>query len=348
MPDRKAEHIQVVIKEDVNGHYRYWDDIELFHESLPEIDIDDISTEVELFGRKLAAPIVITGMTGGFSGATSINKNLAKAAATLGIGFGVGSERAAVINGVFPESYSVAKDYDVPLKLSNIGAPQLIEQKPGEKIIGVEEAIKAMELIGAHVLAVHLNFLQEVVQPEGERKAKGCLSKISTLAQQLPVVAKETGAGISIDTARRLKRAGVIGFDISGRGGTSFAAVEYYRAIKRGDKLRERLGRTLWDWGIPSPVSVIELAPLRVPVIASGGIRTGLDAARAISLGADAAGVAGAIISAATRGYDETLEELTRLVEELKAVMFLTGSRTIKDLRGVKKVIRGETRLWLE
>jgi isopentenyl-diphosphate delta-isomerase len=348
MPDRKAEHIQVVIKENVNGHYRYWDDIELYHESLPEIDIDDISTEVELFGKKLSAPIVITGMTGGFSGATSINRNLAKAAAEMGIAFGVGSERAAVIKGVYPESYSVARDYDVPLKLSNIGAPQLIQQKPGEKVIGLEEAIKAMELIGAHVLAVHLNFLQEVVQPEGERKAKGCLGQIAALSRSLPIIAKETGAGISIDTAQRLKRAGVIGFDISGRGGTSFAAVEYYRAIKRGDRLRERIGKTLWDWGIPSPVSVMELAPLRVPIIASGGIRTGLDAARAISLGADAAGIAGGIISAATRGYDETLEELTQLVEELKAVMFLTGSKTVKDLRSVKKVVRGETRLWIE
>jgi isopentenyl-diphosphate delta-isomerase len=348
MSDRKAEHIQIVINEDVNAHYRYWDDIELFHEALPDIDLDEISTAAELFGKKLSAPIVITGMTGGFSGATSINRNLAKAAAEMGIGFGVGSERAAVSKGEFPESYTVVKDYNVPLKLANIGAPQLIEQKPGDKVMGVEEATKAMELIGANVLAVHLNFLQEWVQPEGERKAKGCISRIAALSQRLPVVAKETGAGISIDTARRLKQAGVIGFDISGRGGTSFAAVEYFRALKRGDKLRERIGKTLWDWGIPSPVSVMELSSLRVPIIASGGIRTGLDVARAISIGADSAGIAGGIISAATQGYDETLAELTRLVEELKAVMFLTGSRNVKELRAVRKVIRGETRLWIE
>jgi isopentenyl-diphosphate delta-isomerase len=348
MNNRKAEHVHFATTENVEGHYRFWDDIELYHDSLPEVDLDSVDTEVHLFGVRLAAPLVITGMTGGYEGATSINRNLARAASEIGIAFGVGSERGAVMRGDFPESFSIARDYDIPLKIANIGAPQLIEQHHGESVVDLEEATQAMDLIEAHILAIHMNYLQEVVQPEGDRRAKGCLSRIEALARHLPVLAKETGAGISLDAARRLKQAGVIGFDVSGRGGTSFAAVEHFRAAKKEDKLRERLGRTFWDWGIPAPVCVVELSSLRMPIIASGGVRTGLDVARALSLGAQAAGIAGGLIRAATESYERTLEELTSVVEELRAAMFLTRSKTVQDLRSVKKVIRGETRYWLE
>jgi isopentenyl-diphosphate Delta-isomerase len=344
---RKAEHVKVVLGQPVEGRYRYWNDIQLLHNALPEVDFDAIDTSVDLLGRTLRAPIVITGMTGGFPGAESINENLARAAAEAGIAMGVGSERAGVLKGQFPRSYACVAEHDVPLKFANLGAPQLIAQSPGERVVGPEEARAAMELIGAHVLAIHLNFLQEMVQPEGDRRAAGCLERIGTLARAMPVLAKETGAGIARPVAERLLAAGVRGFDVSGTGGTSFAAVEHHRAIAQGAEREARVGKTFWDWGIPSPVSVKALVPLGLPVIASGGIRSGLDVARAIALGASAAGTAAGILKAASTSYAATRAEIAQMVHELKVAMFLTGRRTIAELRQAPVVITGETRWWL-
>ena len=347
MSDRKAEHVKVVLGKDVEGRYRYWNDIQLVHRALPEIDLAEVDTSTTLLGHRLNAPIVITGMTGGFPDAAKINDNLARAAAEVGVAMGVGSERAAVLKGRYPESYACVARHAVPLKFANIGAPQLIAQKPGEAVVGPAEARAAMELIGADVLAVHLNFLQEMVQPEGDRRARGCLDRIAELARTFPVLVKETGAGISRAVAEDLRERGVKGFDVSGTGGTSFAAVEYYRAVEQGAEREARVGKTFWDWGIPSPVSVVELAPLGLPVVASGGVRTGLDVARAIALGASAAGTAAGLLRAAAAGFEQTQQELSTIVHELRVAMFLTGSRTVEELRQAPTVITGETRLWL-
>lgn len=344
---RKAEHVKVVLAGDVEGRYRYWNDIQLVHNALPEVDFAEVDPSVTLLGKKLAAPLMITGMTGGFPDAAKINDHLAHAAAELGLAMGVGSTRAAVLRGQYPESYACVGRHPVPLKLSNIGAPQIIAQAPGERVVGVEEAKAAMELIHADVLAVHLNFLQEMVQPEGDRRARGCLDQIGVLARELPVLAKETGAGISRQVGERLQAHGVRGFDVSGTGGTSFAAVEHHRAKAQGAEREARLGKTFWDWGIPSPVSVRELLPLGMPIVASGGIRSGLDIARAVALGATAAGTAGGVLKAAATGYDETLAELTQLVYEFRVAMFLTGSRTVEELRRARWIATGETRQWL-
>ena len=344
---RKAEHVKVVLGKDVDGRYRYWNDIQLVHNALPEVDFGEVDTSATLFGKKLKAPLVITGMTGGFPDAAKINDNLARAAAEVGVAMGVGSERAGILKGQYPESYACVARHPVPLKFANIGAPQIIEQSPGERVVGVEDARKAMELIGADVLAVHLNFLQEMVQPEGDRRARGCLDRIGELAKAFPVLAKETGAGLSQNVGERLRAKGVKGFDVSGTGGTSFAAVEHYRAVEQGAEREARLGKTFWDWGIPSPVSVREIAPVGLPVIASGGVRSGLDVARAIALGASAAGTAGGILRAASLGFEETRKELEQIVYELKVAMFLTGSRTVAELRSAPVVITGETRQWL-
>ncbi len=347
MSHRKAEHVKVVLGRDVEGRYRYWNDVQLVHRALPEIDFDEVDPSVTLLGQRLRAPLVITGMTGGFPDAVTINDNLARAAAEVGVGMGVGSERAAVLKGQFPESYSCVARYDVPLKFANIGAPQIIPQKSGDPTVGDTEVRAAIDLIGAHVLAVHLNFLQEMVQPEGDRRAKGCLERIGELAKKFPLLAKETGAGISRSVAEALRDRGVKGFDVSGTGGTSFAAVEHYRALDQGAELEARVGKTFWDWGIPSPVSVLELVPLGLPVVASGGVRSGLDAARAIALGASAAGTAGGVLRAASTSFAETRKELGALIHELKVAMFLTGSRTVDELRASPYVLTGETRTWL-
>ncbi len=332
---------------DVEGRYRYWDDIQLVHKALPEVDFDEVDPSTTLLGKSLAAPIVITGMTGGFPDAVKINENLARAAAEVGVAMGVGSERAAILKGQYPESYACVARYPVPLKFANIGAPQIIPQKPGDRVVGTDEVRAAMELIRADVLAVHLNFLQEMVQPEGDRKAKGSLERIGHLAETFPVLVKETGAGISRAVAEALRDRHVKAFDVSGTGGTSFAAVEYYRAVDQGAEREARVGKTYWNWGIPSPVSVVELVPLGLPVIASGGVRSGLDVARAVALGASAAGTAGGILKAAAAGFEETKRELETLVHELKVAMFLTGSRTVADLQRAPYVVTGESRQWL-
>ncbi len=344
---RKAEHVKVVLGENVEGRYRYWDDIQLFHNALPELDFEEIEPSTVLLGKRLAAPLVITGMTGGYPGAVTINGNLARAAADVGVAMGVGSERAAILKGNYPESYSCVARHAVPLKFANIGAPQIIAQSAGEPVIGVAEARAAMQLIGADVLAIHLNFLQEMVQPEGDRRARGCLDRIGMLARELPVLAKETGAGLSRHVGERLKAANVRAFDISGTGGTSFAAVEHHRAKARGADREARVGKTFWNWGIPSPVAVRDLLPLGLPVIASGGIRSGLDVARAVALGAKAAGIAGGVLRAASEGYAETRAELEQIVHEFKVAMFLTGSRTVDELRHARYVVTGETHQWL-
>jgi isopentenyl-diphosphate Delta-isomerase len=344
---RKAEHVKVVLGQNVEGRYRYWNDIQLIHKALPEVDFADIDPSVTLLGKKLSAPIVITGMTGGFPDAAKINENIARAASEVGVAMGVGSERAAVLKGQYPESYATVARYPVPLKFANIGAPQIIPQGPDDRVVGVDEVRSAMSLIGADVLAIHLNFLQEMVQPEGDRRARGCLDKIGELAAQFPVLVKETGAGISRDVAEELLDRKVRAFDVSGTGGTSFAAVEHYRAADQGADREARVGKTFWDWGIPSPVSVLELVPLGLPVVASGGVRSGLDVARAIALGATAAGTAGGVLKAASTGYDEARRELEQLVHELKVAMFLTGSRSLDDLRRAPYLVTGESRQWL-
>ena len=343
---RKADHIEICKNERTAPGYCYWNDVRLVHNALPEIDYDDIDMSCRLFGEKLEFPLVVTAITGGFEGAKKINANIASACADLGIGMGVGSERAGII-GVCPESYSVIKDYDVPLVIGNVGAPQLVRQKDKEPF-SRDDVVAAMELIDADIMAVHLNFLQEVVQPEGDMNAAGCRDAIRSLARDLPILAKETGAGISKDVAMRLKGIGVQGIDIAGMGGTSFAAVELHRAMEAGDNVRSNIGDTFLDWGIPAPVSLVEAGCSGLPLIASGGILDGIHVASAIAMGASCAGMANAILREACESADAVKEKLTIIKEELKAAMLLTGSKDIKALSKAKHVVLGESRAWME
>ncbi len=343
---RKAEHVDIILQENVAAQYNFWNDVRLVHNSVPEINMDDIETSVQLFGKRLEAPLIISSMTGGFERGREINANLAKAAAEVGVAMGVGSQRAALEKPELEPTYAVVRDYRIPLRFANLGAPQLIPQAT-KRAYGVAEAKRAIDMVSADALIVHLNFLQEVVQPEGDRRAKGVLSAIRALATRFPVVAKETGAGISRDVARRLKEAGVRGIDVGGLGGTSFSAVEYYRARKEASSLKERLGATFWNWGIPTPASII-LANVGVPVIGTGGVRSGLDVAKAIALGASAAGMAKPMLEAAKVSSDAVVEELRGVIEELKAAMFLTGALSIPELQERHAIVTRPTADWIE
>ncbi|MFW5914549.1 MAG: alpha-hydroxy-acid oxidizing protein, partial [Thermoplasmatota archaeon] len=222
----------------------------------------------------------------------------------------------------------------------------LIDQG-GEVAFGGERMREAMDSLGAHAMAVHLNFLQEVVQPEGDTQARGCLEAIRELAAEVPVMAKETGAGISNETARRLKGAGVVAIDVSGMGGTSFAKVERYRAERVGSSRGARLGQTFGEWGIPAPVSLI-WSRVGLPLVASGGVTSGLDMARAMAMGASCTGLAGAILQDALESADRVVETLETFREELRAAMFLTGSSDLDQLSRGRYVVMGRTREWLD
>ena len=332
--DRKLEHLLICENYDVEFKNKTtgFEDIELIHNVLPEVDKSEIDLSTSVFGKKLDSPLFITAITGGHPAAKSINKQLAIAAENNGIALGVGSQRAACEHPELEDTYTVVRE-NAPncLLVGNIGAPQL------------NLAEKAVEILDADILAIHLNPLQESIQPEGDLDARGYLDLIGRItdAVDIPIVAKETGCGISAESAKALVNEGVDFIDIEGAGGTSWAAVETYRAEDR------YLGELFWDWGIPTAVSTVEVThAVDVPVISSGGIRSGLEAAKAIALGADAVGMALPFLknSASQEQLNKFIE---RFNDSLRIAMFLVGAKNIKELKKSKLVIRGKTREWL-
>ncbi len=342
---RKSDHVDICLRDDIVNSHNFWDGVQLIHCALPEVDLEAVDTTSELFDKQVGAPIVIAGMTGGHSHGLEINDNLAAAAAELQIPMGVGSQRPALEHPDYARTFKPLKDHDIPLVIANIGAPQLIDQKSG-KALGANDIRRAMDMIDADMVAIHLNFLQEVAQPEGDTRAAGVLEAIAELAEDIPVIAKETGAGISHAVAMELLEAGVKGIDVGGAGGTSFAAVEAVRAEERGMTARARIGWTFKDWGIPTPVSVIEASAV-LPVIATGGIRGGLDVARGLVLGASAAGVARRVLAPSLKGRAETLEALQMVLEELRTAMFLVGVGNVPDLQVQEFILADSLLAWL-
>ena len=344
--DRKDDHIRIIQEEDVETTGTGFEDVELVHEALPEIHRDEIDTSISLFGHELAAPIVIESMTGGHPNTTKINRNLAAAAAETGIAMGVGSQRAGLEldDPELLESYTVVRDAGPDAFLyGNVGAAQLLEYDVGD----VERAV---EMIEADAMAIHLNFLQEAVQPEGDVDARGCLEEIERVASELsvPVIVKETGNGISRETAARLAEAGVDAIDTAGKGGTTWSGIESYRAAAVGATRQEKVGQLFRAWGVPTAVSTLEAAAVHDTVIASGGVRSGLDVAKAIALGAQAGGLAKPFLGPAGQGVDAVVELIEDLRLELTTAMFVTGSASVSDLQRADYVVLGRTQAYIE
>lgn len=344
--ERKFDHVRISLEEDVSAHHNFWDDVILEHLALPEVNYDEISLRTELFKKSISAPLVISGMTGGHAKLTKINRNLAFAAEKLCIPMGVGSQRPALESSELKETFSVVKEYDIPVRIANIGAPQLVQQKKSKrKPLTIDDCKRLMDMIDAHVLAIHLNFLQEAVQTEGEKNAVGILDRIKDISSELPTIVKETGAGISFIAVRRLMtKTKIIGIDVGGLSGTSFSAVEAFRSAEHNDPMGARLGKMLWDWGVPTPISVINASCAGVgDIIATGGIRSGLDVARALVLGARCAGVARQLLPRAVISGESVQAELEALCNELRTIMHLTGSRCVGDLSRIGVALVGTT-----
>ena len=332
--DRKLEHLLICENYDVEFKDKTtgFEDIELIHNVLPEVDKNEIDLSTDVFGKKLDSPLFITAITGGHPAAKEINKQLAIAAENNGIALGVGSQRAACEHPELADTYSVVRE-NAPdcLLVGNIGAPQL------------NLAEKAVDILDADILAIHLNPLQESIQPEGDLDARGYTDMIKQITESvdIPVLAKETGCGISAESAKTLVGAGIDFIDIEGAGGTSWAAVETYRAEDR------YLGEIFWDWGIPTAISTAEVtSAVNVPVISSGGILTGLEAAKAIALGADAVGMALPFLKNSA-SQDKLNTFIQRFNDSLRIAMFLVGANNIEELKQSSLVIRGKTREWL-
>ena len=327
---RKADHIRVCLEEDVQSH-RITHGLERYrftHACLPELNRDEISIGSTFLGKAIATPLLISSMTGGTEQAKLINERLAKTAQRFGLAMGVGSQRVAVENPDLTSTFSVRKYAPDALLFANLGAVQLNYD------YGISQCQKAVDAIEADALILHLNPLQEAVQSEGDVNFKGLFAKIEKLVRVLPVpiVAKEVGNGISAAMARRLLGIGVAAIDVAGAGGTSWARVESERAQ---DPKQRRLGNTFADWGIPTAECITQIREVSrsVPLVASGGLRNGLDAAKSLALGADLAGLALPFLQAANQSEAALAELCEALTAEIVTVLFCTGCADLAALR---------------
>lgn len=328
---RKNDHLDIVLNparavSKVRTGFASW---RFDHCALPELDYDAIDLSTSLFGRRMSAPLVISSMTGGAQRAEEINRHLAAAAQALGLAMGVGSQRVALESDVDFGLNSQLRDIapDIPL-LANLGAAQIAQPH------GLDYARRAVDMIGADALIVHLNPLQEVLQTGGDRNWLGITEALARLVSDLdvPVVVKEVGAGLSPVVAQRLAAAGIAMLDVAGAGGTSWAAVEGERAASAHARA---VAMAFADWGIPTSVALREIRQVLpdIPLIASGGIADGIDVAKAIALGADLVGLAAAILPSASVSGEAVMARFQIIIDQLRTACFCTGSASFLALR---------------
>lgn len=324
--DRKAEHIKLALDGRMQVAGNAWERYRFRHVALPEIDLAEIDTAVEFLGKRLQAPLLISCMTGGTGDATRINRNLAIAAERTGIAVGVGSQRKALEDAATAESFAIRPYAPTAPIVGNLGAVQF------NYGFGIAECRRAVEMIDADALALHLNPLQEAIQPEGQTDFRDLLPRMAEVAGKLgrPVIVKEIGSGISAAVAGRLADNGMRLIDVAGVGGTSWARIEAARAADTP------IGELFADWGISTPEALEELQGVPgLYVIGSGGLRHGIDVAKAIALGARVAGMAYQFLLAADESADRVVEKIERTVRELKICMFCVGARNLAELRRV-------------
>jgi isopentenyl-diphosphate delta-isomerase len=339
--DRKLDHIELCADEDVEyrGKTTLLEEVELLHDSLPELEVDDIDLSVEVMGKTLSAPLLITGMTGGADQALEINQALATVAEELGIAFGVGSQRAMLQHPELAKTYQIRDQAPNALIFGNIGAVQAVE-------LSLQEAQDLVGTIGADALCIHLNPGQEMIQPEGDRDFRGCVDAIARLNDELDVavIAKETGCGLSPRTLQKLKDAGIRWVDTSGAGGTTWVGVEALRAPAE----QKDVGEIFWDWGVPTAASIAYAKQKGMHVIGSGGLRSGLDAARAVALGATLAGMALPWLrSAYNGGVDAAMEFGETTLRALTVACLLTGSPNITALQSAPRILGARLQHWI-
>ncbi|MFQ6618063.1 MAG: type 2 isopentenyl-diphosphate Delta-isomerase [Fidelibacterota bacterium] len=335
--NRKMEQLKICLENDVEFRKKTtgFEKYEFIHNALPEINLSDVDTCTQFLRRKIKFPFMISAMSGGFEEAERLNLMLVEAASELGIAMTVGSQRQFIESGEFGESCRAIREKasGIPV-VGNIGAAQLS--------LGIElkQMEKALSMISADAISVHLNPIQEVIQPEGQPFFRNVLREINRLVKQLeiPVIVKETGGGISAEVAQRLVDAGVAYIDVAGAGGTSWAGVEFYRIKGKGSS--REIAKKFWDWGIPTAECIKEVASIPgARIIASGGIKDGIDIAKSIALGASLSASARAVIRSLMKdGVEQLIKMLNQWKRELQIVMFLTGSRKVEDLRSGQKI----------
>jgi isopentenyl-diphosphate delta-isomerase len=339
---RKADHLALCASGEVEFREKgtLLDEVQLVHDALPDRHFDEVDLSTPLLGKRLAAPVVISGMTGGTEEAAAINRDLARAAEKLGLGFGLGSQRAMVIAPNLSWTYRVRDVAPNALVLGNLGMVQARQMSTG--------AVKELcAEIGVDALCVHLNPSMELIQPGGDRDFTGGRETLKRLHGELglPIVVKETGAGLSRRVGLAVKQLGITAVDTSGAGGTSWVGVE----ARRADGAAKRLGEELWDWGIPTGASVGLLSDLGLQIIATGGLRNGQDVAHALALGATAGGLAAPCLRAHKEGgFEGVVAFLEHVIAGVRAAVFLTGCRTPGELRTAPKVIGSTLKAWLE
>lgn len=338
---RKSDHIALCASGEVEFRQKgtLLDQVQLIHDALPDRHVDDVDLTTMVLGKKLKAPIVISAMTGGTDEAQQLNRDLARVAEELGLGFGLGSQRAMAIRPQTTRTYTVRDVAPTMLLLGNIGLVQARE-------MSTAQLQKLVDDVGADALCVHLNPAMELIQPGGDRDFRSGREVLKRLHEELsvPVVVKETGCGLSRSVGLAVRSLGITAVDVSGAGGTSWVGVE----TKRAEAGLRALGEELWDWGIPTGASVGLLADLGLTIIATGGLRTGVDVAHALALGATVGGLAAPVLRAyKAGGYEGTVRYLQGVIDTVRAITFLTGCRTPAELRFAPRVLGSTLRAWL-